>query len=273
MAAAALALGGRSDDLLPRAPGGMGAGAMLALLVHGALVAALTTVVQWRSQDPAPVVMSAELWASVPQIETPPPPPPVPVPVQAPAVAPATPQPDADIATERARKRQAEADALKEKERRKAEAARAEHERAQAERKLREQEAREAKADAARLEAQREANLRRMLGQAGSAPGGATAQTPGSPGTAPSAAYSGRLAALIRPHIVFTGTLPGNPAAEVEVRAAAGGSVISSRLVKSSGHKAWDEAVLRAIERTPVLPRDGDGRVPPTLIISFTPRE
>jgi colicin import membrane protein len=42
-------------------------------------------------------------------------------------------------------------------------------------------------------------------------------------------------------------------------------------LVKRSGHPDWDEAVLRAIDRTSSLPRDTDGRVPPVLLISFRP--
>ena len=38
-------------------------------------------------------------------------------------------------------------------------------------------------------------------------------------------------------------------------------------------HKDWDDAVLRAIDRTGSLPRDVDGRVPPTLIMAFRPQE
>jgi colicin import membrane protein len=77
----------------------------------------------------------------------------------------------------------------------------------------------------------------------------------------------------IKPNILLTDTLTGNPAAEVEVRAAPNGSIIGRRLLKSSGSKEWDEAVLRAIDRTDTLPRDTDGRVPPTLVISFRPRD
>ena len=57
----------------------------------------------------------------------------------------------------------------------------------------------------------------------------------------------------------------------MEVRASPTGTILSRRLVKSSGHKEWDDAVLRAIDRTAELPRDVDGRVPPELVISFTP--
>jgi len=33
----------------------------------------------------------------------------------------------------------------------------------------------------------------------------------------------------------------------------------------------WDEAVLRAIEKTEMLPRDTDGRIPPVMTISLDP--
>ena len=73
----------------------------------------------------------------------------------------------------------------------------------------------------------------------------------------------------MRRNIVYTGSLSGSPVATVEVTAAPGGSIISRRLVKSSGHKDWDEAVLRAIDRTASLPRDSDGRVPSPVTIDF----
>jgi colicin import membrane protein len=37
--------------------------------------------------------------------------------------------------------------------------------------------------------------------------------------------------------------------------------------------KEWDETVLRAIDRTEVLPRDVDGRVPSTMVIAFRPKD
>ena len=296
------------DALLPRPPGGLAPGAALALLAHAGLLLALTYATDWRTQPPT--VVSAELWAAVPQVAapapvpaptpapepTPPPPPPVPAKV-VPAPKPEPqPQRDADIATERAEKRKAEAEQklradevrktreLTAQTERQAEAARrqkAEAERvAKAEQKRLEasrESARELLADEARLAELREANLRRMMGQAGPA-GTPGTGNPGSRGTAaqdaaPSAAYSGRLAALIRANTVFTGNVPDSAVAEVEVRAAASGTVLARRLVKSSGHADWDEAVLRAIDRTGRLPRDADGRVPPVIIIAFKPRD
>jgi colicin import membrane protein len=135
------------------------------------------------------------------------------------------------------------------------------------------QEAKEAREAEARTEAARQDNLRRMMAQAGQTAGaaGANAGT-GSRDAAPSAGYRQRIAALIHGNTVFNGEVSGNPAAEVEVRAAASGSILSRRLIKSSGNAAWDEAVLKAIDRTATLPRDTDGRVPPTLIIEFRPK-
>ena len=103
--------------------------------------------------------------------------------------------------------------------------------------------------------------------------GPATSTGTAAQSAAPSAAYAGRLVQLIRGNLVFTGSIPDNSAAEVEVTTAAGGTIISRRVVKASGHKDWDEAVLRAIDKTGTLPRDVDGRVPSRLVITFRPRE
>jgi colicin import membrane protein len=59
----------------------------------------------------------------------------------------------------------------------------------------------------------------------------------------------------------------------VEVRASPDGTIVARKLIQSSGVKAWDEAVLRAIDKTEVLPRDTDGRVPSPLEISFRPKD
>jgi colicin import membrane protein len=77
----------------------------------------------------------------------------------------------------------------------------------------------------------------------------------------------------IRPNIIYPESIRENPAAVVEVRAGPDGSVLSRRLVQPSGNAAWDEAVLRAIDRTGRLPRDTDGRVPPRIEITFRPQD
>ncbi|MFG5409523.1 energy transducer TonB [Piscinibacter sakaiensis] len=79
--------------------------------------------------------------------------------------------------------------------------------------------------------------------------------------------------ARIKPNIVFVDDLATNPEAVVLVRLAPDGRIIGHKLVRSSGVREWDQAVQRAIERTEVLPRDVDGRVPSSMEITFRPRE
>ena len=74
-----------------------------------------------------------------------------------------------------------------------------------------------------------------------------------------------------RETLIFTDTVRGNPKAEVEVRAAPDGTIVGKRLVRSSGVKEWDDAVLRALDKTESLPRDTDGRVPSPVVIEFRP--
>jgi colicin import membrane protein len=59
----------------------------------------------------------------------------------------------------------------------------------------------------------------------------------------------------------------------VEVKLAPDGSVISRRISKPSGNATWDSTVLRAIDITATLPRDTDGRVPPTMLLVFPRQE
>ena len=119
---------------------------------------------------------------------------------------------------------------------------------------------------------QREANLKRMMGQAG-ATGAPQATGSAARDSGPSAAYAGRIKARIKPNIVLLSEVSGNPVAEVEVRSAPDGSIVGRRIVKPSGNAAWDETVLRAIDRTGSLPRDTDGRMPATLILVFPRQE
>jgi colicin import membrane protein len=290
------------DPFMPKAPKVRGRALALAVLAHVLLIVALALGVNWRSDEPTPV--AAELWAATPQAAAPraaEPPPTAPPPVTAakstpkppePVIAPkptAPPAPDPQIAIEKAKREEskrlaAEEDQQqkkllkreREKEREKEQAERAKDEAAQkqsqqakaATAKL--EQAKSDKAESARLAATREAQMQRIAGLAGAT--GAAGDT----GTAmkssgPSAGYGGRVAAKVRPNILFTDTLDGNPGAVVQVRLAADGTIVSKRLLQSSGVKAWDDAVLRAIDRTETLPLD-NGRAPPMLELEFRPR-
>jgi colicin import membrane protein len=288
---AALASTLQRDAFLPRAPAGIGRGLLLALAAHALLMSALTASVQWHTSSPEGV--EAELWAAVPQIAAPratptpataqptlqPPPAPTPEPVRA---KPPEQQPDAQIAIEKAQRKKALAEqtklerlrALKEAEQRRADEAKA-----VAAQKLKDDKARadaaakkrEEAAEAARAEA-REKQMQRIAGLAGGI-GADNAKGTALQDAGPSADYLGRIKGRIRPNVSFPDTLPGNPAVEIEIRLSPDGRIMSSRIVKRSGVPEWDDAVLRAIERTEVLPRNESGQVPPAMTIVYRPRD
>ena len=124
----------------------------------------------------------------------------------------------------------------------------------------------------ASLKAAREANLKRIAGIAG-ASGGETATGTAKQSTGPSAGYAGRVSARVKPNIVFTAEVSGNIEAGVEVRTSPDGTITGRKIIKSSGNKAWDDAVLRALDKTEILPKDTDGRVPSTLEMYFKPKD
>lgn len=124
----------------------------------------------------------------------------------------------------------------------------------------------------AQIEADRKKNLARMMGLAG-ASGDANAKGTAKQDSGPSASYGGKVVARVKPNIVFTDAISGNPRAEVEVHTLPDGSIVGSKIVTHSGNAAWDDAVLRAVERTGKLPRDENGKVPATLILGFRPND
>jgi colicin import membrane protein len=267
----------RPTDRPPRQES-WGVGTTMSLVAHALLVAGLVWGVHWRSKS-EPEGVAAELWSAVPQVSAPPPtpavepppppPPPKPAPVEPAPPPPAVQQKAPDIVTEQEKKRK-EREREEQLEKDKAEKAAAQK---AAEDKAAQE---KAKADADKqkqLEAQKVAKLRqeqlnRMMGQLG-APANSTGTATQTSG--PSASYAGRIKARVRPNIVFSDSLPDNPAAEVQVTLGADGTVIGRRITKSSGVPAWDDAVLRAIDRTAVLPTD-NGKVYPMILI-FRPNE
>jgi colicin import membrane protein len=261
----------------------------LAVLAHALLLAALTWGVSWKRDTQIPAV-EAELWSSIPQqaapklVEVPPEP--------EPETKPAPPPPKADpgpsaaeiaLAREKERKlkeklereqREKEKLALEKKrqqeklaqEKKAAEEKKKKELEAQKKDKLKDQQ------EAQKLEKLRQENLKRMAGLAG-ASGSPNATGSALKSSGPSASYAGRIIGRVKPNIVFTEDIMGNPSAEVEVRTAPDGTIVGRKLLKSSGNKAWDDAVLKALDKTEVLPRDTDGRVPPALVITFRPRD
>ena len=107
---------------------------------------------------------------------------------------------------------------------------------------------------------------------AGKGKGGGNAGGTDERDAGPSGNYAGRIRAAVRPNIVFTDDVAGNPVAEVEVRTGPTGQIISRRITKSSGVKSWDDAVLRALDRTEKLPSD-NGRYWNPMLITFRLRD
>lgn len=280
---------------------------VLAVLAHIVLIAALTWGVSWK-RDAINAPVQAELWSTTvaqaapalveptpqpapkpePKI-VPPPPPPKPVKVVEPEPEPKI---DPQIAIEKAKEEKkklekkkateakAKALAKQEAEEEAEEEARlealAKKKRALEAKKAKDaKDAKEAANDAkyeASLKAARDANLKRIQGLAG-ASGGETATGTAKQSSGPSAGYAGRVVARIKPNIVFTEDISTNPTAVIEVRCAPDGRIIGKKLIKSSGIKTWDEAVMRAIDKTEILPKDIDGTVPSSFEISFRPKD
>lgn len=132
--------------------------------------------------------------------------------------------------------------------------------------------AHEEKEESIKLEIMRKDNMQRMAGLAG-ATGGPAATGTAQKSSGPSGTYAGRVSASVKPNIVFIDDTQDNPVALVEVRAAPDGTITSRKLLKSSGNTLWDDAVLKAIDKTAKLPRDVDNRVPPLLEINFRRRD
>lgn len=282
-------------DFTPPPPPGFLRGMGLAIAVHVLLIAALAWGVNWKREAQI-ATAEAELWAATPQQAAPVAPPPVPAPPAPPPQPPvvrAPPQPDpetvrdAQIALEREKEKREAAERRKEeleREREKRQKLEAQKKREEAlerqkqeqaklaaEKRRKEEEARrKEEQEAKRLAQLREENLRRIQGMAGTGAPSATGAAAQSSG--PSPTWAGRVQARVRPNIVFTEDASGNPKAEVEVRMAPDGTIVGRKLVKSSGVKAWDEAVLRALDKTEILPRDVDGRVHSPVVIEFRPR-
>jgi colicin import membrane protein len=254
-------LGPRPDDRPPQREE-WSTGVTISIVAHAALIAALYWGLNWRSSTVA-TEASAELWSAIPETAAPPPvetPPPPPKPVETPPPPPVeTPKPP-DIVTEEIRKPPPKPPkpapppppAPKPPPPKPAPPPPP------------------PRLDAKALQKLHDENMKRMLGQI-DAPANATGT--GARNAAPSSGYGGRIIARLKPNLVLTDSIPGNPEAVVSIRCAPDGTIISRRITKSSGSSAWDDAVVRAIDRTGVLPRDTDGRIPDPIELAWHPQD
>ena len=282
----------------------------LAIAVHVALVAVLVFSLRWQSRPPEAV--SVELYAPpttapavvappqpVPVPEPPPPapepqpaPPPMPAPAPVPKPAPApVPKPvpavekpdpraaqialQAQQEAQRKKREQAERD-LREAQKRDAERKKQDDQKKQDEqKKLAESRERQARETAA-LKAQAAREQQAQEAQALKAQAEREAQQRARDAADQRAReeYIAKIRAKIRGQIILPGEIAGNPEAQLEVVQLPTGEIIDVRLRQSSGNRAYDDAVERAIRKSSPLPMPAQASLwQRTLDLKFRPRD
>jgi colicin import membrane protein len=243
-----------------------GPSALLALVVHVLLVAALMLGVHWQSR--APDVVTVELWRPPPEPVAQPAPPPKVEPAPKPAPPPppkpepriekpdivlkAKPQPKPKPRPEPPPKPKPEPVA-------KPKPAPPPDE-SMAQRLLAEALQREQQTLAAERERQQ---IKNQLERESQAARNRAMQT-----------WIDKIRAKIRGKIVLPPNIPGNPEALVLVTQLPTGEVLDAKLVISSGHRAYDDAVVRAILKSSPLPKpDSAALFERELKLTFRPQD
>ncbi len=86
--------------------------------------------------------------------------------------------------------------------------------------------------------------------------------------------YIAAIKGKVRGNLVLPPDLKGNPEAEFEVTQLPSGDVLNVKLVKSSGHAAYDAATERAIRKSSPLPKPAHSELfARTLALKFRPLE
>jgi len=129
------------------------------------------------------------------------------------------------------------------------------------------------KQEEARLAQAREAEMKRITG--GVTGAGGSGSAPKAQGGRADGGYAQRVAAKIKSNITFNvpEDLMSNPAVEYEVDLLPDGSIAGIRKLKSSGVPGFDDAVLRAIQKSQPYPKDKSGSVPSSFIGIHKPKD
>ncbi|WP_027777928.1 cell envelope integrity protein TolA [Paraburkholderia caledonica] len=133
----------------------------------------------------------------------------------------------------------------------------------------------EAAAQAKKVDAERRARLAQMQGMAGP-PGstgnglGKSGTGSGSGGNAASPGYADKVRRVVRPNISWGGETEGLETV-IAVRCSPTGTLLSATIAHSSGNSAWDDAALRAVQRSDPMPQDIDGKTPASFRITLRP--
>jgi colicin import membrane protein len=243
--------------------------AILAVAVHLAFVVFLVFSVDWRNREPEPV--SVELYAPqpvaakatppVPDPSKPEPEPPKPEPeppkpaAEAPKPPPEPPQPTkADIALKQKQEQQRKTEQA-ERERKEKQRIDAEKKKAEEKRLAEVRERQNREAEALKAQAAREQTV-----------------TADAAKSRANEDYIRRIQAKVKGYVVVPPEIAGNPEAIFEVVQLPTGEIIDAQLRKSSGNRAYDEAVQRAIIKASPLPRpDSPDLFRRSLTLKFRP--
>lgn len=258
------------------------AAAAMALGVHAAFVLLLVFGVSWQTRETAPVMV--DVWTSLPPsvavkppAPTPPPPAPrpKPEPVRPPPPEPVvkTPPPPKtpDIALEQ---KKIEAERLKKQQ--------AVEEKARAAKVVQQKQLAEQKKRAQQRQIEEDEQVRRMADaeaahaaqQASQAEARAAAKRREAAIASVVGPFRDQISAKVRGNTRLPDNLIGNPEVRCLVRLLPTGEVQSVRVTRSSGNVAYDDAVVRAIEKSSPLPlpEDRDARAQFVPELSFVHR-
>jgi colicin import membrane protein len=131
-------------------------------------------------------------------------------------------------------------------------------------------EAKEAAAEQAKLDKLRDAEMKRLMGAAGTSGSAVKSTAPRN-----DASYQAALTAKIKSTTTYAGStdVPGNPRAEFRIEQLPTGEIISVKKVKSSGVPSFDDAVEKGIIKSSPLPKKKDGTVERSVLIGFSMKD
>ena len=280
----------------------------LAIVVHIAFIGVLVFSLRWQNRKPEPVTVelyapTQKAAAAAPAVEPAPAPLPAPEPAPVPKPVPlppaetppkkavpppesppkkAAPQPEPKVekpdsraaeiaqtarkAEEERRKREQEAREKKEREKKEADQREAEKKQRDEQQRLAEARERQTReAEGLRVQAERE-QAARALQQKADADASARARA--------EADYVRRIQSKVKGNVVLPPDMAGNPEAIFDVVQLPTGEIIDAVLRKSSGSRAYDDAVQRAIVKSSPLPRpDRPDLFQRTLTLKFRPQD
>ncbi|WP_176059960.1 cell envelope integrity protein TolA [Paraburkholderia sp. BCC1876] len=133
----------------------------------------------------------------------------------------------------------------------------------------------DAAAQAKKVDSERRARLAQMMqgsaGGTGSTDGlGKSGTGTGSGGTATSPGYADKVRRLVLRNISWSGETEGLETV-ITVRCSPTGTLLDASVLHSSGNSAWDDAALRAVQRSNPMPQDIDGKTPTSFKITLRP--